>query len=278
MFSDPQTYLKGSENLIRTMLAGYQNNYKGARTLIVPAKYTLYQKLATYKYIYQHHIPIVMNSQTSATYLAYILSLLGSFIFLYILFISNDIWIVKLRHITLLKNIPYRNKDEILGKVAINLVLTLIPTLIGMIAAYVLAGIRNGFITLNYPHVFYFTKIGAIPLWIYDLAFLAYCAIVVIFTTALTLVLNQLTKNVYLTMLLGILVYIISYLSGTILKFLFWLPSPYLNVTNVLTGTVANTTNLAFLNCCVGALILLIWSLILMRCFSHLVNKGSDNK
>ncbi len=93
---------------------------------------------------------------------------------------------------------------------------------------------------------FYFTKIGAIPLWIYDLAFLAYCAIVVIFTTALTLVLNQLTKNVYLTMLLGILVYIISYLPGTILKFLFWLPSPYLNVTNVLTGTVANTTNLAF--------------------------------
>lgn len=274
VFSDPQTYLRGSENLIETMLDGYKNNYKGAKTLNVPPKYELYQKLATYKYLYQHHIPVVMNSKASSTYLVYILSMLGSLIFLYILFISNDVWILKLRHSSLLKNIPYRNKDEISGKTTINIVLTIIPVLIGIIAAYIFAGVRNGFVTLNYPNVFYFNKIFAIPLWAYCLLFLVYVVLLVLFTTSLTLFLNQLTKNVYLTTLIGMLVYAISYLPGTISKYLFWLPSSYLNITNVFNGTVANTTELNFLNCCTGALILMIWSLIFMSCFSYLVNKG----
>ena len=80
VFNDPQSYLKGSENLIKAMLAGYKNNYKGAKTLNIPAKYELYQRLVSYKYLYRHHIPIVMNSKLSSTYLIYILSLVGSFI------------------------------------------------------------------------------------------------------------------------------------------------------------------------------------------------------
>ncbi|MDE7056290.1 MAG: ABC transporter permease, partial [Lactobacillus sp.] len=207
IFNDPQSYLKGSENLIKTMLDGYKNNYKGANTLNIPAKYELYQRLVSYKYLYRHHIPIVMNSKSSSTYLIYILSLVGLFIFLYVLFISSDVWMLKLNHSTVLKNIPYRIKDEVIGKININIALTIIPLLIGMLGAYLFAGIRNGFSNLKYPEVFYITRITAIPLWLYCLLFLLYSIVIVIFATSLTLFLNQITRNVYLSILIGMFVY-----------------------------------------------------------------------
>lgn len=276
IFNDPQSYLRGSENLIKTMLAGYRNNYKGAKTLNVPAKYELYQRLASYKYLYSHHIPIVMNSKSSSTYLIYILSIVGCFLFLYVLFVSSDVWMLKLNHPTVLKNIPYRIEDEIKGKININLVLTIIPLLIGMIGAYLFAGIRNGFSNLRYPDVFYFTKITAIPLWLYCLLFLLYSIVIVIFATSLTLVLNQITKNVYLSILIGLLIYMISFLPEKVSKYFLWLPSTYLNITKVFNGTAANITKLSFVNCYVGAFVLIVWSSILMISFCRLVDKGRD--
>lgn len=276
VFNDPQSYLKGSENLIKAMLAGYKNNYKGAKTLNIPAKYELYQRLVSYKYLYRHHIPIVMNSKLSSTYLIYILSLVGSFIFLYVLFISSDIWMLKLNHPTVLKNIPYRIENEIIGKININSVLTTISLFIGIVGAYLFAGIRNGFSNLRYPDVFYLTKITAIPLWLYCLVFLFYSIVIVSFTTALMLVLNQMTKNVYLSILIGMFIYIISFLPASMNKYLLWLPSPYLNITKVFNGTVANVTKLSFINCGVGIGVLIIWSLILIFCFQRLVDKGRN--
>lgn len=275
-FNDPQSYLKGSENLIKTMIAGYRNNYKGAKTLNVPAKYELYQRLVSYKYLYKHHIPIVMNSESSSTYLIYILSLVGCFIFLYVLFVSSDVWMLKLNHPTVLKNIPYRIEDEVKGKININLALTVIPLLIGMIGAYLFAGIRNGFSDLRYPDIFYFTKITAISLWLYCLLFLLYSIVIVIFATSLTLVLNQITKNVYLSILIGMFIYTISFLPEKMSKYFLWLPSTYLNITKVFNGTVANITKFSFVNCYMGVFVLMVWSLILMISFRCLVDKGRD--
>lgn len=275
-FNDPQSYLRGSENLIKTMLAGYRNNYKGAKTLNIPAKYELYQQLVLYKYLYKHRIPIVMSSKSSSTYLIYILSLVGAFIFLYVLFISSDIWMLKLNHSTVLKNIPYRIEDEIIGKININIALTIIPLVIGMCGAYLFAGIRNGFSSLRYPDVFYITKITAIPLWSYCLLFLLYSIVIVIFATSLTLVLNQITKNVYLSILIGMLILMISFLPERMSKYLLWLPSMYLNITKVFNGTVANITNLSFINCLVGTFVLIMWSLVLMISFRSLVDKGRN--
>ena len=138
------------------------------------------------------------------------------------------------------------------------------------------AGIRNGFSNLRYPDVFYLTKITAIPLWLYCLVFLFYSIVIVSFTTALMLVLNQMTKNVYLSILIGMFIYIISFLPASMNKYLLWLPSPYLNITKVFNGTVANVTKLSFINCGVGIGVLIIWSLILIFCFQRLVDKGRN--
>ena len=86
VFDSPQDYLQNSKKLVQTMLAGYQNNYRGASTLNVPPKYQLQQKLVVYDYLYQHHLAIVMNSKESSTYLIYILGLVGMFLFFYFLF------------------------------------------------------------------------------------------------------------------------------------------------------------------------------------------------
>ena len=274
VLSDPQTYLDGSITLFQTMLDGYRNNYLGASTLNVPPKYQLHQRLVTYKYLYRHHIPAVMNSKASATYLIYILNFVAIFIFFYILLISNDVWMVKLDHDTVLRNIPYRVEDEVKGKTMINLALALGPLLIGLVGAYLFAGLRNGFRSLNYPNVFYFNKIIAIPVWLDCLLFLLYTAVLVVFVTSLTLLLNQLTKNVYLTTFIGIALYVLTYLPAKMLKFIVWLPSAYLNVNDVLNGTVASKTGFAGLNLVTSGCILLVWSFILIIWFRHLVNKG----
>lgn len=276
VMDDPQSYLEGSIELLQAMLKGYSNNYVGASTLNVMPKYQIHQRLVTYKYLHKHHIPVAMNSKTSSTYLIYILNLVAVFIFLYILLISSDIWIVKFDHKTVLEDIPYRVEDEVKGKTAINMVLVMIPLLISLVGAYIFAGVRNGFYSLNYPNVFYFNKIRAIPLWLNCLLFLLYTAILVIFVTSLTLLLNQITKNVYLSIFIGIAIYVLSYLPGKLLKLIFWLPSPYLNVNAIFSGTVASITGFKWLNFVTGALILLIWSAILMLCFRYLVNKGRN--
>ena len=278
VFSAPQTYLENSIGLFQTMLKGYRNNYLGASTLNVPPKYQLHQRLVTYKYLYHHHIPAVMNSKSSVTYLIYILNFVAVFIFFYVLLISSDVWMIKLDHDTVLRNIPYRVEDEVKGKILINLVLVLVPILSGLIGAYLFAGFRNGFRSLNYPNVFYFNKIRAIPVWLDCVYFLLYTAVLVIFVTSLTLFLNQLTKNVYLSIFIGIALYVLSYASNQLSKFIVWLPSEYLNVNNVLNGTVASKTGLAGLNLVTGAIILLIWSLILVAGFRYLINKGGTQR
>ena len=274
VFSAPQTYLENSIGLFQTMLKGYRNNYLGASTLNVPPKYQLHQRLVIYKYLYRHHIPAVMNSKSSVTYLIYILNFVAVFIFFYVLLISSDVWMIKLDHDTVLRNIPYRVEDEVKGKILINLVLVLVPILIGLIGAYLFAGFRNGFRSLNYPNVFYFNKIRAIPVWLDCVYFLLYTAVLVIFVTSLTLFLNQLTKNVYLSIFIGIALYVLSYASNQLSKFIVWLPSEYLHVNNVLNGTVASKTGFAGLNLVTGAVILLIWSLISVAGFRYLINKG----
>ncbi|MEB3363177.1 hypothetical protein SDC49_03995 [Lactobacillus sp. R2/2] len=90
--------------------------------------------------------------------------------------------------------------------------------------------------------------------------------------------LNQLTKNVYLSIFIGIALYVLSYASNQLSKFIVWLPSEYLNVNNVLNGTVASKTGFASLNLVTGAIILLIWSLILVAGFRYLINKGGTQR
>lgn len=98
------------------MQAGYHNHYAGAKTLNVPSQFFIRQELNKTDYLIKHKIPVVMNNESSATYLIYILSVLGTIIFFYLSFISSDSWIINLRHQSILKNIPYRFKDEVIWK------------------------------------------------------------------------------------------------------------------------------------------------------------------
>lgn len=277
MFDSPQDYLQNSKKLVQTMLEGYRNNYRGAQTLNVPPKYQLRQKLVVYDYLYQHNLPIVMNSKEASTYLIYVLGLVGMFLFFYTLFIASDSWMINLLHPTLLKNIPYRIRDEVEGKYIINLGLTLIPLIVGMLGSYLFAGFRNGFNSLNYPAVIYFNQISAIPLWLYCLLYLAYAAVLVMFVTSLTLLLNQLTHSVYLTIFIATLIYSISFLPGNIIRYLFFLPSSYLNISNVLDGTVANQS-IVSANFVLGMIVLMLWTVLLIIWFRRLINQGGVRK
>mgnify|MGYP001227872200 CR=1 FL=1 len=273
VFNDPQMFLKSSRQLLSKMIAGYKNHYQGAPTLAIAPEYQLRQQQAEYDALYQHHIPIVMNDKSSATYSSYLLTLLGAFLFFFILFLSSDVWMVKLDHPTLLRDVPYRTHDEILSKIMINLGLVLIPLVVGLFAAYLFSGLRNGFSPLNYPKVFYFNRLLTLPLWGFVLVFLITVAVMTIFVTNLTLLLNQLTRNVYLTLFLGSLLYVLAYLPGQFLKWLLFLPSAYLNLSHLFDGTLAYETGQSGLNIVTGCLVLLLWAVVLRLLFVHLVDQ-----
>lgn len=270
VFVDPVQYLTSYRSLLNTMQAGYHNHYAGAKTLNVPSQFFIKQELCKTDYLIKHKIPIVMNNESSATYLIYILSILGTIIFFYLSFISSDSWIINLKHKTVLKNIPYYFKDEVFGKIIINSILVFLPLLLGMLLAYVFAGLRHGFTTLNYPVNFYFINVSAIPLWLYCILFLGYLSGLAIFVTSLSLFLNQLTKNVYLTIFIETSLYALLLLPKSALKWLVLLPSPYLNLTDLLNGDLANKLNLNSINLLTGYLVLLIWSMFFLGLFKYL--------
>lgn len=270
VFVDPVQYLTSYRNLLNTMQAGYHNHYAGAKTLNVPSQFFIKQELNKTDYLIKHKIPIFMNNESSATYLIYILSVLGTIIFFYLSFISSDSWIINLRHQSILKNIPYRFKDEVFGKIIINSTLVFLPLLLGTILAYIFAGLRHGFVTLNYPVIFYSTSILAIPLWLYCFLFLVYLSGLIIFTTSLSLFLNQLTKNVYLTIFIEVILYALLFLPKATLKWLVFLPFPYLNLTDLLNSNLANKLNLNSINLLTGYCVLLIWSIFLLILFKYL--------
>ncbi|WP_308554736.1 ABC transporter permease [uncultured Lactobacillus sp.] len=276
MFDSPRQYLRSYKNLLNTMMAGYRNNYVGAHTLNVPSKFQIKQQLAQVNYLYKNEIPISMNYKKSSTYLIYLLSIIGNFLFFYILAISGDSWMINLRHKTLLNDIPYTKKDEVFGKIFINVLFVLMSLIISIIGAYLFAGFRNGFISLRYPVVFYTNKIQIIPLWSYIFIFLAYAIIMTIFITCLCLVLNQVFKNEYLTFLIATAVYALSLLSNQVLKVILFLPSIYLNINNLLSGFYANKNGSNFLNIFIGTIILIIWSIVLIQVFKSRVNKGGS--
>ena len=89
--------------------------------------------------------------------------------------------------------------------------------------------------------------------------------------------LNQLTHSVYLTIFIAALVYSISLLPGSIAKYLFFLPSAYLNISKVLDGTVASQSIIPA-NWAVGMTILLVWAVVLVIWFRHLANQGGVEK
>ena len=270
VFTDPVQYLNSYRNLLTTMQAGYTNHYAGANTLNVPSQFFISKELNRINYLINHKIPIVMNNESSATYLIYVLSFLGTIIFFYISFISADSWIINLKHQSVLKNIPYFFKDEIIGKIGINFILVFSSVLLSIIGAYVFAGIKHNFVTLNYPVNFYFTHALTIPLWSYCLVFLAYISGLVIFVTSLSMFLNQITKNIYLTIFIEGSIYALLFLPKDILKWLVFLPSPYLDLTNLFNGDLASNLHLTNVNFLTGYLVLLIWSLILIYGFKYL--------
>ena len=270
VFTDPVQYLNSYRNLLTTMQAGYTNHYAGANTLNVPSQFFISKELNRINYLINHKIPIVMNNESSATYLIYVLSFLGTIIFFYISFISADSWIINLKHQSVLKNIPYFFKDEIIGKIGINFILVFSSVLLSIIGAYVFAGIKHNFVTLNYPVNFYFTHALTIPLWSYCLVFLAYISGLVIFVTSLSMFLNQITKNIYLTIFIEGSIYALLFLPKDILKWLVFLPSPYLDLSNLFNGDLASNLHLTNVNFLTGYLVLLIWSLILIYGFKYL--------
>lgn len=90
--------------------------------------------------------------------------------------------------------------------------------------------------------------------------------------------LNQITKNIYLTIFIEGGIYALLFLPKDILKWLLFLPSPYLDLTNLFNGDLASNLHLTNVNFLTGYLVLLIWSLILIYGFKYLGERKDENE
>ncbi|MBP2058929.1 hypothetical protein J2Z60_002120 [Lactobacillus colini] len=265
VFDNPKSYFSSSIELINTMLEGYKNNYKGASSLTIMSKTKLYQLRAVYKYLSDNNIPIALSSTKSSTYLIYLLTILGGIIYFLIVLLVSDVWMPQIRHATILHNVPYQLKTRVIGVNIVTLAITLSELLLSLLAAFLLAGLKNGFSTIKYPTSVYFKDFSALPVWLYVILFIFYVAVVCVFATNLAILLNKITKNIYLTIFVSLGMYFLSYIPS---KWIYLLPAPYLNITNVYNGQLATSVNtLVPLNFLAGIAILLIWSAIIMMTY-----------
>lgn len=276
VFKSSKSYFSAATKLINVMLQGYKNNYAGASSLAIMTKVELYQLRATYRYLAKHNISIALSSTKSSTYLIYLLTFLGTIIYFFIVLITCDTWMPILQHPTLLKNTPYSLKNKIISTNLINLFIIVSSVLISIIGAFLIAGIKNGFSNINYPISFYIKQFSAIAIWKYVLLFVLYISVVCIFGTNLSILLNFLTNNIYLTIFISCSTYFFAYIPA---KFIYFLPSPYLNITRLFNGSLSVNANLSFpLNLLTGIFILLIWSIILAALFIFFNRKEGKQK
>lgn len=226
----------------------------------------LYQSLLTQnKSIYEKN-----NNLVTATLI--LLSLLSVIWFPLASLVASDSLLEEIKHLSLNSGFPISFRKKIFSKISFMLIyfilaLLMIPLIIVSLTYFFPSG------DWGYPVAVFVNGYTTIPVWQYVTLHLLSYLLIGIFIALLSIFINYLVNDLYITMFISFSFYLLPYFFPNIAKLLWFLPSIYLNPTTSLAGQFLNHNFLGSFLC--GILILSGWSIAILLLLSRLLTSQS---
>lgn len=281
-FEDRDWYLDSAIELAQLQIELYDytefNELDTPLRSIIPSIHTARKELTRSTYIRDNDTPIMYDQDNAAGFMMNYFSTFGVVAFLFLLLCSGSLLTNDLDHETMVKGYPVTYRQKIVSKILIYTVASFfsifaITGLAGLIV-WVIKGIGD----FTYPMIVYNQGFyQAIPIAQYTLIYFGYLVILTIHVVSFSAFLNTLLKNVYATLLGGVVCFAIPLVAQNWIGWLWWTPIPYYNPFAILSGDIAYLANHEHLTLVYGGGVLLIWSmvfLIIVYAINRLENKS----
>ncbi|WP_225742744.1 hypothetical protein [Marinilactibacillus sp. Marseille-P9653] len=281
-FEDRDWYLDSAIELAQLQIELYDydefNDLDTPLRSVIPSIHTARKDLARFIYIRDNDIPIMYEQDNAAGFMMLYFSTFGVAVFLFLLLYSGSILTNDLDHETMVKGYPVTHRQKVVSKILIYTVASFfsIFAMTGLVVLIIWAIKGSGDLTypmIIYNHGFY----RAISIAQYTLIYFSYLVILTIHVVSLSSFLNILLKNVYATLLVGVVCFAIPLVAQNWIGWLRWTPIPYYNPFAILSGDTSYLANQEHLTLVYGGGVLLIWSmlfLIIVYAINSLENKS----
>lgn len=241
-----------------------QDSYQDI-TGFLPSINQLLQTQVTTNYLIKHQLTKPFNTLTGINYTYFFLSLLGLSLSLIVCLFSCDILIDDFERPSLVRGYPVPTSKRIWAKLLLLASLIFFLVLSTLVLGFAVMSTR--FVTgqLNYPQAVFISYNHFVPLGFgyFLLLFLGLSVLVIVFCLLLSVLLNMLTRSLYLTLFIELLLIGLPNYFSQLNRLTFFLPFTYLNLTDLLSGKLAYSANQPLLTPVTAFIVLSCWIILL---------------
>ena len=277
---DLPNYIEVGQQLAENNLFLYEATDFGSYDLLVneylPPEDMIYEQIRFFEALEESGLDIEWNYFSSAQILKEEMNLLtGVLLFLMLAILAGDHFTKDhQKHWSVTHGLPISWKKTWRANSSILFLLFWAVVLVGSGISYLIGTILDTSGSLHYPTALYFEGgVQYIPMWQYLIIALILSMLLSYILLLLTTGLSWFIRNSYLTILLVSGLYLVPQIWQIIPAFSSWQPSLYLNLNNVLNGTMASLTDLNGVVWWKAGLVYLLMIVILEIVFNQVFSK-----
>jgi len=190
----------------------------------------------------------------------------GSLLFIMILLFGSNMFAYEHVQVTLLKKLPVSFTQRAISKLSLLFIMILTSMSVGLLLGILRSLSASGVGHLKYPILIYEnSEMTVIPIFLYLLYVCLAIVIIVLMILSLALLLEQIFKNTYATILIGLFLYILPdvfHRIGFTFKVLY--PLKFVNITSVLSGDLAKDYDLTSIDYWNSLLAMITFTIIVL--------------
>lgn len=277
---DLPNYIEVGQQLAENNLFLYEATDFGSYDLLVneylPPEDMIYEQIRFFDALEESGLDIEWNYFSSAQILKEEMNFLtGVLLFLMLAILAGDHFTKDhQKHWSVTHGLPVSWKQTWRANSSILFLLFWAVVLVGSGISYLIGTILDTSGSLHYPTALYFEGgVQYIPMWQYLIIALILSMLLSYILLLLTTGLSWFIRNSYLTILLVSGLYLVPQIWQVIPAFSSWQPSLYLNLNNVLNGTMASLTGLNGVVWWKAGLVYLLMIVILEIVFNQVFSK-----
>ena len=277
---DLPNYIEVGQQLAENNLFLYEATDFGSYDLLVneylPPEDMIYEQIRFFDALEESGLDIEWNYFSSAQILKEEMNFLtGVLLFLMLAILAGDHFTKDhQKHWSVTHGLPVSWKKTWRANSSILFLLFWAVVLVGSGISYLIGTILDTSGSLHYPTALYFEGgVQYIPMWQYLIIALILSILLSYILLLLTTGLSWFIRNSYLTILLVSGLYLVPQIWQVIPAFSSWQPSFYLNLNNVLNGTMASLTDLNGVVWWKAGLVYLLMIVILEIVFNQVFSK-----
>lgn len=235
----PDLFLDTAIDLVKVRDESYKlEGYKEVANYL-PSKIENEFDRVFYEYIKSTGMSLSVDLLSFFHFLTYLFGLLGGVWFVFMSIYSCGIMIDDFRHTSLIKGYPITFDKYVLGKCISSMILIgvfLIECIVCSLPLIYFRGLGDP----SYPIAVYNGFVDVYPIYKYLIVAILYMICLSIFTILLSIILNMLLKNMYLTLFVELTLFVLPMFFPNLMNLVPFNPFNYLNFTQLLNGQTYN--------------------------------------